>query len=169
MKRYWIFIISLLLCAYPAGAVSYSTPYQAFSSGYAQAPQAAMRSTSSMLRSTTRSTTPRGMYTSATHVKGGMTAGQTYAAMTGAQRVGARKLGEHPEHNGVDLCTGCVDANGDFICDVCGHDIYECECDSCRCPIGEGWQVWLFMGILASSYAAHKAYARKKKKNTVYA
>lgn len=54
---------------------------------------------------------------------------------------------------------------GGYVCTECGADILGgCQHDPCHCdvPLTDGWQVWLFLTILAGAYAIYKARARKK-------
>ena len=176
-----VFIIIGLLCAFTASAVSYGVPYRGTGGGIytthnygtsvgstlAQVPVATMHSTTRALSatqpiSTTGTTatgaTKHGIYTSASEVQGGVTTDET----GGGYKPNVRKSGG----SGVpEPCPGCVDENGDFICDVCGHDIYECECgEHCHCnvPLEFGFVEWLFMAAIAGAYALYKVYMGKK-------
>jgi len=164
-------IILGLLCTITASALSYASPYKgagrggyiyttsavhqrAASAGMAQAPVASMVSTgSSMGRGIASAATPvastpsvRGIQTSASQVYGGVTAADTYAS------IGAPKRG--PSHPGE--CSHCIDENGDDYCDRCGMDIYECDEETCWCPLDLNWAVMLFFTLLAAAYAVYK-------------
>ena len=163
-----------MLCALTASAVSYAKPYKGAGRGYiyttlhnsqshssigsstilAQAPVAAISSVNGNrgISSTNVSATrvQSGIYTSASSISGGIT---TYDS--GHHHPGhIRKVGGH--HGDADECENCVDDDDDGVCDVCGDEIDACHCDPCRCPISDGWQVWLFMGTLAAAYAVYK-------------
>ena len=91
--------------------------------------------------------------TSASQVGGGMTASQTYA------RIAGKRMG--PDVPGEPDCPYCIDANGDNVCDRCGHNLLDgCTCESesgyCWCPIGDGWQVMIFMMLLSIGYVVWK-------------
>lgn len=131
--------------------------------GTAQAPVARMTSTSSMMRSSYGGTSAstdivrvQGFRTSASKVYGGVTSEQTYASMGGSSAP-RRAVSGHPGE-----CPHCIDENGDDICDRCGMDIYECDEDTCWCPIGDGKDVWMFMAALAVAYAVYKKHTQKK-------
>ena len=53
---------------------------------------------------------------------------------------------------------------GGYVCEVCGSEL-NLGCDHmeeegyCWCPIGDGWQVWLFMGALVLAYVFYKKRA----------
>lgn len=165
-----IFIILCLLCTITASALSYASPYKgagrggyiyttsavhqrAASAGMAQAPVASMTSTgSSMGRGIAAAATPaaatpsvRGIQTSASQVYGGITAGDTYTQISGPRRVG------HPGE-----CSHCIDDNDDGYCDRCGMDIYECEEETCWCPLDLNWAVMLFFALLTAAYGIYK-------------
>lgn len=176
-----ITIIICLLCALTASAVSYAKPYKGAGRGYiyttlhnsqshssigsttvlAQAPVAAISSVNSSRGiSTTNVSSTRvqsGIYTSASSISGGVT---TYDS--GHHHSGhIRKVGGH--NGDADECEHCVDGNDDGVCDVCDHAIDDCTCEEeygyCRCPLTDGWSVWLFVGILAAAYALYKRRA----------
>lgn len=176
-----VFIIIGLLCAFTVSAVSYGAPYRgaggaiysthhygaSVGSTLAQVPVATMHSTTRALSATqpisssetiVAGTAKHGIYTSASEVRGGVTTDET----GGGYKPSVRKSGG----SGVpEPCPGCVDENGDFICDVCGHDIYECECgENCHCnvPLEFGIAEWLFMAVIAGAYALYKIYKVKK-------
>ena len=166
-------IILFLLCAVTIHAVTYGPSYKGsgrvgyvcasnyVTSGLAQTPVASMGSTSSyanrgMSSSTAmRAPSATGFTTVASNIRGGVTASTTYGRMNGP-----RKAMGHPGDPGY--CEHCIDENNDGICDRCGCDEYDgCDCATdptgpgyCWCPIGDGWEVWLFMAILAAGYAA---------------
>ena len=176
-----------MFCALTMYAVSYASPYKGSahggyvaqpvyhsvgSVGIAQQPTATMGSTSAYrgtINSGVMATVKpvRGIYTSASAVRGGVTSGQTYGRMNGPRRA---RMEETPIHPGDpddddDPCPHChddiINATGepghDNLCDECGHDMYECTCEGedgyCWCPIGDGWDVWLFMAVLGTGYA----------------
>ena len=166
-----ITIIICLLCALTAFAVSYASPYRGSGRGYihttlhtatqglAQAPVATMSSTSrgygshgvsTPIDTRTIDVVPvSGICTAASAIRGGVT---TYDS--GHVHGVSRKT---PGHNDdVDECPYCVDEDGDDVCDICGHDIDDCTCEEeygyCPCPLTDGWQVWLFMAVLAAGY-----------------
>ena len=104
-----------------------------------------------------------GIRTSAEYIRGGVTTA-TYGT-----KVGPRRSPNHPEWP-TDLpecgCDWHKDENGDWICDVCGatwneYDGLQNHHDPCTCPIGDGWQVWLFMIALAGAYVAWKTRSKK--------
>ena len=141
------------------------------------------RSSNNQSRSINYSATGAGAFgiiTCATNIRGGVTTKQTAAAMTARasapQRFGAKKGGGGGEGGGdiEDLPNcGCYwdydEEAGTWKCTVCNctitddelmdGDIDHCGCDPCRCPITDGWQVWLFMGTLAAAYALYKRRA----------
>lgn len=172
-----ITIIICLLCALTASAVSYAKPYKGAGKGYiyttlhnsqshssigsstvlAQAPVAAISSVNSSRGISTTSVSvtrvQSGIYTSASAISGGIT---TYDS--GHVHGISRKT---PGHNGdAEECEHCVDGNGDGVCDRCGCAMDDCTCEDesgyCWCPLTDGWQVWLFVGILAAAYALYK-------------
>ena len=125
-------------------------------SGLAQAPTASMHSTTSMYRgiasantNTSATSQVRVMQTFASSVTGGVTTADTYAHISGPRKIGGNPHG-----------CNCEDEDGDEKCDHCGTDFSEfddyCDNDPCWCPIGDGWQVWLFMAMLAIAYTSIK-------------
>lgn len=99
----------------------------------------------------------QGLLTSASMVGGGMTASDTYARMTRAAA----------PHQAPPLPPGVCDEchwfwNGTtWVCTQCGADVLDgCDCESesgyCWCPLGDGWQVWVFMALLAGAYVGYK-------------
>ncbi|MBQ3717683.1 MAG: hypothetical protein II901_04785 [Paludibacteraceae bacterium] len=156
---------------------------RAASAGMAQAPVASMTSTgSSMGRGIASAATPvtstpsvRGIQTSASRVSGGITTVDSYHPKTGPRRsptdppVPDDACGEchwHWDPNAGD------DGQGDWVCEVCGS-WYSYGCDHvyeegyCWCPIGDGWEVWLFVAVLAGAYALYKVRAGKKSNGDV--
>lgn len=139
------------------------------------------RSSNNQSRSINYSATGAGAFgiiTCATGIRGGVTTKQTAAAMTARasapQRFGAKKSGGagggdveglpncgcywyYDEENGVWRCTVCDCTITDD--DLLDGPVENCDCDPCRCPITDGWQVWLFMGTLAAAYALYKRRA----------
>lgn len=165
-----------MLCALTASAVSYATPYKGSGRGFihttlhnsqshssigsstvlAQAPVAAISSVNSSRgissSNVSMARVQSGIYTSASSISGGVT---TYDS--GHHHPGhIRKVGGH--NGDADECD-CVDGDDNGVCDVCGDPIDACECDPCRCPLTDGWQVWLFVGTLAAAYALYKRRA----------
>lgn len=121
----------------------------------AQAPVATMSSTSSMMRSSYRQNDMptvnrvQGFRTSASYVTGGVTSEQTYSSFGRASA--ARRVGGHPEE-----CPYCIDEDGDGNCDICGMDIYECDKNTCHCPVEFDWKALLFLTAAAGVYMAKK-------------
>ena len=102
----------------------------------------------------------------------------------GTQIAGIRTtigLGGTPlKGTGPDLPTdpwwgcNCVDENGDGKCDICGCDLTivpeggSCGCDPyCRCPIEDGWPVWMFMIAMAMVYMVYKKREKHRTKTSV--
>ena len=151
---------------------SYSA-YKAEAGSLAQAPVASMSSTSRGLGSCGASTPidtrtlnvvpVSGIYTAASAIRGGVT---TYSA--GHPRGGQRRSGEvdpgtNPEGSPDCGCRWVWDEEKEvYVCVTCGatwdlfDNISTCECDPCRCPITDGWQVWLMMALLAAAYAVRR-------------
>ena len=163
------------------GYVYTSTPMRSsVSTGLAQTPTASMSSTGAYgtYSSTMSSRISTGGYlasskqnvggirTSAEYIRGGVTTAATYGHVVGPRRVVMEEQpGTEPGNPGG---CHCVDENGDHICDHCGatlsgdeFDGYSCANDPCWCPIGDGWQVWLFMIALAGAYVAWKTRSKK--------
>lgn len=139
------------------------------------------RSSNNQSRSINYSATGAGAFgiiTCATGIRGGVTTKQTAAMMStsGPNRAGVRRAKKdnldpsgNPdwlpdcgcywyEEGGIWHCVNCsytIDPNDIFDGDYPDH----CDCDPCRCPITDGWQVWLFMGTLAAAYALYKRRA----------
>ncbi len=167
-------------------AVRYASPYTGSGRNYvhttihaatpsmAQAPVASMSSTSRGLGSCGVSTPidtrtlnvvpVSGIYTTASAIKGGVT---TYSA--DRPRGGAKKSQAYPGGYTSDCeCPWIFDEeNGTFTCPICSCEVdvlddidpsghFHCDCDPCRCPIGDGWQVWLMMALLAAAYAVRR-------------
>ena len=173
-------IIVFLLCALSASALSYASPYKStgrtgmymtvsshhrVSSSFARTPSYTMNSVNSVSSSVSRgaannnfANTPqvRCMYTYASAICGGVTTSQT------CSRVGARKGPALPDPELPDC--GCYwywdEEKGQFVCPNCDCELDPdmigiadaCDCDPCHCPIGDGWQVWLFMIAMAAAY-----------------
>lgn len=62
------------------------------------------------------------------------------------------------DENGVCIHCGCTI---DMV-DVEGHCACVEESGYCWCPIGDGWQVWLFMAMLAAGYGCFVIRRREK-------
>lgn len=155
-----------------------SSAYRPASIGRTSAPVTAMRSTSTM--GGTRSSRGasysgasysapasqiRGVYSAASAARGGVS---TYNP--GGHKGGPRKskMEETPPDPSVptfeppecgcywywdeeEQCWKCT--NCSCIWDIDSEDDDECGCvDHCQCPICDGWQVWLFMALLAAGY-----------------
>ena len=107
----------------------------------------------------------QGFITSASSVSGGRSAEETYAGMQ--QRGAAYAKKDMPLPPGVcDQCHWVWDGTK-WVCTVCGHDALDgCTCDEehgyCRCPIDDGWQVWLMMAILGMVYGLLRKQSRRK-------
>lgn len=176
------------MCALYASALSYASPYKgAGRSGYihttmhrsqshshsgittmAQVPMATMGSTSAIIRGMANSSDAisanpfdvRGIQTSASAIRGGCTAATTYASI-GAR---PRRLPITPDD--PSWSCGCVDEDGDEICDRCHCDLRlvdeggECDCKDesgyCWCPLDFNWAAALFMTALAVAYGVYK-------------
>ncbi len=106
----------------------------------------------------------QGFITSASSVAGGRSAEETYAGMQ--QRAGAAHAKKDMLPPGV--CDNChwEYIGGKWVCTVCGADALDgCDCDEhgyCRCPIDDGWQVWLMMAILGMVYGLLRKQSRRK-------
>lgn len=146
------------------------------SMGMAQAPTASMGTTSaygSTIESygstftSRREGSVRGIRTSAEYIRGGVTAGATYGWVSNP-----RRSPEHPDWPpGIPEC-GCDwhdSGDGIWTCPICGCEWNKyddggdhCHCVEesgyCWCPIGDGWQVMLFLGIMAAVYAMYKKH-----------
>lgn len=106
----------------------------------------------------------QGFITSASSVAGGRSAEETYAGMQ--QRAGAAHAKKDLLPPGV--CDNChwEYIGGKWVCTVCGADALDgCDCDEhgyCRCPIDDGWQVWLFMATLVMGYGLLRKQSRRR-------
>ena len=107
----------------------------------------------------------QGITTSASAVRGGSTSSDTYARMyqresaQTATSASVTRRGALPP--GVcEECHWVQDEFGHWYCEVCGADALDgCEGHEngyCWCPITDGWQVWLFLTVLAGTYAVYK-------------
>ena len=94
-----------------------------------------------------------GIRTAATAVSGGVT---TCDKAPKKPKGGVRRTSD-PEHPEITPCPHCVD-NGEESCVICGHDIYECECETCSCnvPLDFNWGAMVFMAVMAAAYAVWK-------------
>ena len=152
------------------------------SSGLAQAPIASMTSTGSSIHrgiaynsaSSVAASSVQGIRTSASHVSGGMTSGETYAHISLTGRRKALGDPDNPPAPGDEGycpgCTGCYvwDATaGDWYCPECDCYLMDgCECgEHCHCnvPIGDGKEVWLFLAGLAVAYTVYKNAKKEEK------
>lgn len=166
--------------------MSFASPYKGSGRGYvytmssvrlnssgngggvlAQAPVASMGSTSSSAyhgivhggKAAMAMPQIAGIRTTASSIQGGMTSGATYA------RLQSIKRGPIIPENPTWTC-GCVDENGDEICDICNCELRlvdpegDCACKDesgyCWCPLDFNWAVALFMAILAAAYGVYK-------------
>ena len=102
----------------------------------------------------------RGFYTSASAVRGGVTAAQMQASSNSQRRRAGGITPPPPDPDDPDSwCDTCFDEDGDGLCDACGCDYKGeggCTCEDevgyCWCPIGDGWDVWVLMALLAIGY-----------------
>ena len=108
----------------------------------------------------------QGFITSASSVSGGRSAEETFAAMQKRSGAAYAKK-EMPLPPGV--CGECHwEWNGTtWVCTICGHDVLDgCSCGEehgyCRCPIDDGWKVWLFMAALAMGYGLLRKQSGRK-------
>ncbi len=136
--------------------------------GYGQVSSGASSSTSRGINYTANSSmyippVVQGFITSASSVGGGRSAEETYAGM---QQRGAAYVKKDLLPPGV--CDQChwEYIGGKWVCTVCGADALDgCDCDEhgyCRCPIDDGWQVWLMMAILGMVYGLLRKQSRRK-------
>ena len=105
----------------------------------------------------------QGLLTSASVIRGGVTADETYARMN---RSAAPRKNPSLPPGACDHCDWVYDPiSGQWICSECGANVLDgCDCSTdptgpgyCWCPIGDGWQVWLFMAVLGVAYALWKS------------
>ena len=107
----------------------------------------------------------QGFITSASSVSGGRSAEETYTGMQ--QRAGAAHAKKDLLPPGVcDQCHWVWDGSK-WVCTVCGHDALDgCDCADehgyCRCPIDDGWQVWLLMATLVMGYGLLRKQSRRR-------
>lgn len=138
--------------------------------GYGQVSSGASSNTSRGIKYTVSSSmnippVVQGFITSASSVSGGRSAEETYAGMQ--QRGAAYAKKDMPLPPGVcDQCHWVWDGTK-WVCTVCGHDALDgCTCDEeygyCRCPIDDGWQVWLFMATLVMGYGLLRKQSRRR-------
>lgn len=127
-------------------------------------------------RTTTTMPKVRGIYTSASHVVGGVTTTQTYTPGNGPRRSSAWP-GGNPEGCDCDwqYDPSLFGGKGGYICTKCGatisiEDYYDLEeeesphgSDPCPCatPIREDVDVWALVAALAGAYALCKVRAGK--------
>ncbi len=138
--------------------------------GYGQVSSGASSNTSRGINYTVSSSmnippVVQGFITSASSVSGGRSAEETYAGMQ--QRAGAAHAKKDLLPPGVcDQCHWVWDGTK-WVCTVCGHDALDgCDCADehgyCRCPIDDGWQVWLFMATLVMGYGLLRKQSRRR-------
>lgn len=171
-------IIIGLLCAVCTFAVSYATPYKgsgysSYAVGYmrtsapvmgiAQAPVATMSSTSASLSvGVTRSQdqgigTNRGIYTSASAVRGGVTTSDSAAGRKGAP--GIKKTPSLPP-GACEDCTWVYDEErGVWYCLYCDCEPEDGHCEHHCVPLEFDESVWLLMAAMVMAYVAGKQYA----------
>lgn len=175
-----------MLCTFSAFAIGYASPYKGSAhsgymhmtssaqvhsigsggGGFAQAPVASMRSTSSsygrgIAQTTSSIATPQlsCIRTSASAISGGVT---TYDEAPRRGNVSKQKLPGACEHCDWEFDAG----KDDYVCIHCGCTLEDgCTCGKdcdCDVPLGDGPEVWAFVAALASAYALYKARARKE-------
>ncbi|MBO7456219.1 MAG: hypothetical protein J6T71_00155 [Paludibacteraceae bacterium] len=137
--------------------IYYSAPVRSTAMGnsvMAQAPVAAMGSTGVSMGRGIASTSKtaaapqvRGIYTSASNIVGGVTSAETYASFGAPRKLPSGHAGE---------CSHGIDEDDDGYCDRCGMDIYECDEETCWCPLDLKRAVMLFFALLAAAYAVYK-------------
>lgn len=170
-------VIGVSASPYASATMKYSSTYSGSERGYvyttssahhshrssgfgmAQAPTASMRSTSSFSgRGISYGGTVApvqqvyGITTAASGIRGGVT---TYGDEH--HHGFSRKSPGHPGE-----CEHCVDADGDFICDICECEIWACECDPCHCPLHLDWTAILFLLALMCAYVIYKETKNKQ-------
>lgn len=139
--------------------------------GYGQVSSGASSNTSRGINYTVSSSmnippVVQGFITSASSVSGGRSAEETYAGMQ--QRAGAAHAKKDLLPPGVcDQCHWTQDSDGHWYCTVCGdYALDGCDCEDhygyCRCPIDDGWQVWLFMATLVMGYGLLRKQSRRR-------
>lgn len=137
--------------------------------GYGQVSSGASSSSSRGINYNTNSTLTippvvQGFITSASSVAGGRSAEETYAGIQ--QRASAAHAKKDLLPPGV--CDNCnwEYIGGKWVCTVCGADALDgCDCDEhgyCRCPIDDGWPVWLFMATLVMGYGLLRKQSRRR-------
>ena len=170
-----ISIIFGLLCVCATYAIYYASPYKGsvsrhsthiVHSGMASMPTASMGSVSAgMMSSGSSSNSQReinysttGFATCATTIRGGVTADMTYNRIGGGPRkVSGPGVPEEDCHcyDNINNTTG--EPGADDLCDQCGHEIGNCECDPCNCvPVEFDWSVLAFLSLLSFAYIAYK-------------
>ena len=130
-------------------------------SAMAQAPVAAMSSTSAYgiqstsfgeSKATANEIKVRGIYTSASAIQGGVTSSDIY------NRSGAPKRKSQALPPGA--CPHCDwqynEETEEWYCPYCDCDPEDGECEHNCVPIGDGWQVMLFVVALSVAYAIYK-------------
>ena len=179
-------IIIGLLCAVCTFAVSYATPYKGsgYSSyavghmrtsapvmGIAQAPVATMSSTSASLSvGATRSQdqgigTTRGIYTSASAVRGGVITNDSAAGRKGAPVI--KKTPSLPP-GACEDCTWVYDEErGVWYCLYCDCEPEDGHCEHHCVPLEFDESVWLLMAAMVMAYVAGKQYASHRIETSV--
>ena len=179
-----------MLCTITASALSYASPYKGagrggyiyttssarqhtISTGLAQAPVASMASTSGSYASrgiayasTSAASVPsvQGIRTSASNVSGGITSGDTYSQIG----TSGRRRGPELPPGACSHCDWYYDEEtGTWRCHYCDCEPEDGECDHNCVPVGDGWEVWLFIAALAGAYALYKVRAGKKSNGDV--
>lgn len=154
-------------------------PIGAGGGGLAQAPTASMRSTSSTsgVASTIASVSVpsipvvQGIRTSASNIRGGVTATQMYTSGGVMKRIGP---GGNPGN--CDCDWQWDETLGKWVCTKCGsteededyfnenhHNGGDCPC---YVPLNGGMELWMFMGALAAAYVVYKTVKKKETQTT---
>ena len=103
--------------------------------------------------------TTHGVVTAAYDISGGVTLRDLYGPTQEELDERLREIIRHapPQPTGCECNWVWDDEKDDYVCTGCGHTALEgCTCDPCRCPIGDGWQVMIFMMLLSIGYVVWK-------------